>query len=61
MFLTCTLPHINTCLKGHLTLWLGDPDPKSSLTVNFGGFRHCGRGDRMFFKGLFGLKGGSVS
>ena len=27
---------------------VGDPDPRSPLTVNFGGFRTCQRGDRMF-------------
>ena len=48
MFLTYTLPHINTCLKGRLILWLRDPDPRSALTVNFDGFRNCGRGDNMF-------------
>ena len=40
------LPHITTSLNGHVTLWLGT-SPLGHHVTNFGGFRHCVRGNKM--------------
>ena len=41
------LPHITTCLNGHVTLGFGTP-PLGHQAANFGGFRHCSREDKTF-------------